>query len=486
MSLLGKLLSPFAGASRARLAATVNAQNATIQSLLRASYDAAKTHANNERHWANADGFSADAALSPAVRTKIRNRARYEIGNNSYAAGMASTWARDMVGTGPRLQLDLGPDVAAWKTRQIETALFDWTVECDLAQKLRLAKQAKIGSGEVFGLKTNNRRFRKVQLDVKLLEADQVYSPLGTIELPNEVDGIRFDEDGNPAAYWVAKYHPGSSFSGWGQDGEWVDADKVLHWFHATRPGQSRGVPEITPALELFAMLRRTGRAVVLAYETAANVSFVLKTTMPADTGGAKTLDLFETMPVVPNMGVAAPDGWEPVQMKSEHPKSEHSAFVRQVLNEIARCLDMPYIVAAMDSSSANYSSMRGDYQVYRKAIAVERSDVERVWLDPLFYSWLDEATLLNGVIPRGLPPFSEWNWSWTWDGFEHVDPRKEAEADALMVQSHMSTLADVCGRRGKDWRLVLRQRAAEKALMEELGLNEADLAPAAVNEEDE
>jgi capsid protein len=129
---------------------------------------------------------------------------------------------------------------------------------------------------------------------------------------------------------------------------------------------------------------------------------------------------------------------------------------------------------------------MRGDYQVYRKAIAVERSDVERVWLDPLFYSWLDEATLLNGVIPRGLPPFSEWNWSWTWDGFEHVDPRKEAEADALMVQSHMSTLADVCGRRGKDWRLVLRQRAAEKALMEELGLNEADLAPAAVNEEDE
>jgi lambda family phage portal protein len=474
------------GPSKSQLAATVEVQNATIQSLVRASFDAAKTHENNQRHWAAADGFSADAALSPAVRTKIRNRARYEIANNSYAAGMASTWARDMVGTGPRLQLDLGPDVNPRKTRQVETAFFDWTVECDLAQKLRLSKQAKIGSGEVFGLKTNNRRFRKVQLDVKLLEADQVYSPLGTIELPNEVDGIRFDDDGNPVSYWVAKYHPGSSFSGWGQDGEWLPSEQVLHWFHATRPGQSRGVPEITPALELFAMLRRYTLAVVSAAETAACFAAILKTTMPADSSGAKTLDLFETMPIVRNMAIAAPDGWEPVQMKAEQPTSNHDQFVRRILNEIARCLDMPYIVAAMDSSSANYSSMRGDYQVYRKAIGVERSDVERIWLDPLFYAWLDEATLINGVIPRGLPPFAEWNWSWTWDGFEHVDPKKEAEADALMVAGNMTTLADVCGRRGKDWRLVLRQRAAEKALMEELGLDESDVAvPVAADPED-
>jgi capsid protein len=202
---------------------------------------------------------------------------------------------------------------------------------------------------------------------------------------------------------------------------------------------------------------------------------------MPADTGGAKTLDLFETMPVVPNMGVAAPDGWEPVQMKSEHPKSEHSAFVRQVLNEIARCLDMPYIVAAMDSSSANYSSMRGDYQVYRKAINVERSDVERVWLDPILYSWLDEATLISGMIPRGLPPFSEWNWSWTWDGFEHVDPKKEAEADAIMLAANMTTLAEVCGKRGKDSRLVMRKRAEELALQRELGIDPASLSQVAV-----
>jgi len=93
------------------------------------------------------------------------------------------------------------------------------------------------------------------------------------------------------------------------------------------------------------------------------------------------------------------------------------------------------------------------------------------------------------GLIPRGLPPFQEWNWTWTWDGFEHVDPRKEAEADALMVEKNMASAAEVCAKRGRDWRVVYRQRATEKALAEELGINEpvAEVAvPVAQDTEDD
>ena len=43
---------------------------------LRARYDAAQSTADNRRHWANADGLSADAAASPAIRRTLRNRAR--------------------------------------------------------------------------------------------------------------------------------------------------------------------------------------------------------------------------------------------------------------------------------------------------------------------------------------------------------------------------------------------------------------------------
>jgi hypothetical protein len=54
---------------------------------LRARYDAAQTTAENARHWAMADALSADSAASADVRKKLRERARYEVANNSYAKG---------------------------------------------------------------------------------------------------------------------------------------------------------------------------------------------------------------------------------------------------------------------------------------------------------------------------------------------------------------------------------------------------------------
>lgn len=477
------LFSRIIGPSRSSLQATIDAQKSALSTLVRARYDAAQTNDLNRNHWSRADNLSADAGLQPQVRQTLRNRARYELRNNSYAAGIASTWSNDLVGTGPRLQLDLGPDVSADAVRSVETAFIDWADRIDLARKLRIAKTSKISDGEVFGLKTNNARLRGVQLDLKLVEADQVISPIGYLT-ENDVDGVRFDEDGNPTDYWIARTHPGSLLPGFTLEGNWIESDYVCHWFHATRPGQHRGVPEIAPALELFALLRRYTLAVVTAAETAASFAAILKTTMPADGSGAASLATLETMPIVRGMAIAAPDGWEPVQMKAEHPTSSHDAFVRRMLNEIARSLDMPYIVAAMDSSTANYSSMRGDYLVYRKRIAVERSDMERVFLDPLLMSWLDEA-VTAGILPRGLPPFASWNWTWTWDGFEHVDPLKEADADAAMVNANMASLAEVCSKRGRDWRVVLRQRAIEKAMERDLGVDAQPTAMAAEADED-
>ena len=50
---------------------------------VRAGFDSAETTDNNRRHWARADALSADAAASPEVRRTLRNRARYEVANNS-------------------------------------------------------------------------------------------------------------------------------------------------------------------------------------------------------------------------------------------------------------------------------------------------------------------------------------------------------------------------------------------------------------------
>jgi capsid protein len=59
----------------------------------------------------------------------------------------------------------------------------------------------------------------------------------------------------------------------------------------------------------------------------------------------------------------------------------------------------------------------------------------------------------------------------WFWDGQEHVDPAKEATAQATRLQSNTTTLAYEFARQGRDWESELRQRAKEVKLMNELGL---------------
>jgi len=71
------------------------------------------------------------------------------------------------------------------------------------------------------------------------------------------VDGIEYDPFGNPAAYHVLKAHPGSGTGAGAFDYNRVPAESVIHWFRTDRPGQRRGLPDIMPALPLFAQLRR-------------------------------------------------------------------------------------------------------------------------------------------------------------------------------------------------------------------------------------
>ena len=133
-----------------------------------------------------------------------------------------------------------------------------------------------------------------------------------------------------------------------------------------------------------------------------------------------------------------------------------------------------PFNVAAGNSSGYNYASGRLDHQTYFKAIRVEQSHLECVVLDRILAAWLDEAALIPGLIPDGLPPITTWQHQWFWDGHEHVDPLKEASAQATRLANHTTTLAHEYARQGQDWEDTLRQRAKELALMQELSLTAA------------
>ncbi|NRA40044.1 MAG: phage portal protein [Planctomycetes bacterium] len=444
---------------------------------VRATYDAARSSNNNRRHWQQADNLSANSANSPSVRRTLRNRARYEIANNSYADGIVQTLANDIIGTGPRLQM-LG--LSAADNRLVERLFTDWANASNLADTLQTMRHARVSDGESFALFIENKNMHHpVTLDLRLIEADQICTPrIEQNPKSTHIDGIEFDRYGNPSVYHLLASHPGDHLHPLPVTVNKITAENMLHDFRAKRPGQARGIPEITAALPLFAMLRDYSLATLDAAKAAAYFAGVLYTDAPAS-GEADEVDPLDAIELERNMLLTLPSGWKLGQMKSEQPTSSYAEFKHEILNEIARCLNMPFNVAAGNSSGYNFASGRLDHQTYFKSITVDRKHIERRLLDRIFHKWLQEAILIEGYLPQRLRNVTaDFRHQWFWDGTEHVDPAKEANAQKTRLENNTTTLADEYARKGQDWEAQLQQRAKEMELMDSLGLTATSTSP--------
>ncbi len=438
---------------------------------IQARFDAAETTDENYRHWASADGLSANAAASSEVRRTLRNRARYEVANNGYARGVVSTLGHHVVGTGPRLQMLLEAPEA---NRYIESRWSEWAVAVDLAKKLRNMRESRARDGEAFLMLVYNPELpTAVKLDLRLIEADQVADPFLPSDEPNAVDGIRFDEYGNPTEYHVLRHHPGDTYSSYLDEYISVPAESIIHYFREDRPGQRRGTPDITPALPLFAQLRRYTLAVLGAAETAAEFAAILYTDAPAG-GESDDIAPLDRIPLERRMMTTAPAGWKLGQMHAEQPTTTYGEFKREILNEIGRCLNMPFNVVAGNSSGYNYASGRLDHQDWYKAVHDDQVDIENDVLRRIFSAWLAEAILVDAVL--GLHGLRNLKYQWFWDGQEHVDPAKEASAQDKKLTNHATNYAIEYGKIGRDWEVEFRQIAKERKLMRELGITDSDV----------
>ncbi len=325
-------------------------------------------------------------------------------------------------------------------------------------------RAARCGDGEACALFGRNPRIADpVTLDVTLYEADQFAArAVGWSPLTLASDGVILDDYRNPASYTKLKYHPGSPLIGTSFESEQIRAADVIHWFRAERPGQLRGVPELTPALPLFAQLRRYTLAVIAAAEVAADHAAVIQSNSPV--GDPDEWEPLDTIELEKRMATVLPGGCTLAQMRAEQPTTTYEMFKRAILQEIARCLCVLYDVAAGDSSTYNYSSGRLDSQNYYKSRAVDRAECEAVVLSRVMARWWNEYRLVN---VKSLPPELSGSRQppptvWRWPGDEYVDPTKEAEAAVTLIEAGLETESGWQAKRGNDWEAVQIQRAAE------------------------
>lgn len=438
------------------------------------SFDVAKS---TDDHWRAADGLSARTANDPGTRRQLRNRSRYEVANNCHARGITLTAANDEVGCGPQLQVILAdaiddtfrvPIGSEQDEEQVESLWNQWAEEVQLAEKLNTMALSKKIDGEAFALFTTNPKLEHpVKLDISRLECDRVTSPFVNLPEgwnPNWTDGIEYDAYGNPDWYHVLNTHPGDSWSLNPLHVTRIPARNVLHWFREDRPHQARGVPEILAALPLFSQLRRHTLAVLEAAETAASFAAILYTdAMPTGNDGNPVFGAaFEGVEIDKGMLVTAPGGYKLGQLKAEQPTTTHDAFQQSILREIFHVLNMPYSVGSGDFSHDSYSSGRLGLQTYLRIVKQSRHHMKLKVLDRIFRAWLNEAMMLKILPAPVMTAGSMIPHEWHFDPFPSIDPLKDAKADELDLVNGVTTQAELCAERKRDWRRVNRQRERE------------------------
>lgn len=457
---------------------------------LRAYYDAAQTTDETSRLNQLADNLSAKAANNFAVRRQLRAWARYEIANGGFARGIIDTCVQDLIGVGPKPRVTVRdpktgqPEASEERSHAVERKFKGWFHAVGGLAKLRTIAMAKKTDGEGFLVLTTYERVEDpVKLYPRDVECDQITTPSNGYGQTLWVDGMVIDRLGQPISYDMLRMHPGdyfySNLNPWEFDR--IPAKYVIQWFKKTRPGQLRGVPELTPALELFGRLRSYSKAVLGAAEIAADFAAVLETEAGAndDTTSQENnpgLLPFDQSPIDRQVMTALPGGAKLNQLKPQQPAQSYEMFQYCILCEACRAINIPLNVALGSSQRFNFSSARLDHLNYRAGLRVERRECEIFVLTRLFFAWLEEALLIPGYLPDGLTA-DMIEVTWHWPGWADQDPLKDAQADTERLKNGTTTEAELAAEQGHDWENRMRQRVKEKALEQRLE-KEAGIAP--------
>ena len=459
---------------------------------IRAHFAAAESAAKDADWW-KADYLSADADASPDTRRILRMRSRYEYQNNSYARGVIQCLANDTIGNGPRLRYASTDDRL---NSRIERDFTAWAETVRLGEKLRAVRIARARDGESFVLLAQNPTLRTdVKLDLSLIDSDRVAGDSACscadagaecCGKPFMVDGIAYDQYGNPVSYRVLVSHPCDSNLA-EERAMLIPAANMIHVFRPDRPEQHRGVPELATALPLFAKLRRYTNAVVASAEKAAEYGGILYTDHPKDDTCAE-IEPMDAVTLDVNQLTTMPEGWKMDELYVKAPIATYADFKKEMLSEIGAAMGIPYAIVAGTSAGYTYASAKLDHQTYFRVLRNERGFVEDSILNRLFELWLREWSLANpdaADLPRSgkaanvphdggaadSPRISTWNASWLWPMFDNIDMLTAARVQSIALKNKTTTLATEYARQGKNWKTELAQFEKEQQYLKEHGI---------------
>jgi len=267
------------------------------------------------------------------------------------------------------------------------------------------------------------------------------------------------------------------------------DSRNVVHLYRELRVGQSRGVPDMAPVIELLKQLGDYTECEV----TAAVVSsiFTVFTKTPSGTGlppmspsetGAKSTD--KDVKMGPGAIIDLLPGEDVEFANPNRPNTAFDGFVQSVLRQIGVALELPYEIL-IKHFTASYSASRAAMLEAWRYFNREREWLAENFCQVIYETWLEEAVALGRVNAPGFLT-GDIAYRKAWSGAQWVGPArgmidelKEVKAAKERINLTISTLAEETSQMtGGDWDAKMRQRAKEDKLLKENGLTIYPIAP--------
>lgn len=479
---------------------------------------------------------SADADIIPE-KMDLDVRARDVRRNDGYVQS-AENQHRDTV-VGSRYALNLKPETSAlisggddkWEEEfqeEVETKFMlaadspdnwlDASGALDFTGQVRLAMGVAMATNEIIATaEWDKDTARPFKTCVQLVESDRLQTPMEYGMDENVRGGVRIDRFGRPLGVYIRQHHPGDFWSGWlPNDFKYVPMRKpwgrsqAIFLRDPRRPGQQRCVADLVAGLKEVRTTHRfrdimlenaivngmyaasieselpsdviaaqLGGGSANAGEIAAKYAMSYMSAVSAYAGKAKGIKLD---------GVKIPHlfpGTKLNMMPAGTPGGIGSEFELGLLRYLAATLGLSYEEFSRDYSKTNYSSIKAAINTTARYQRARKKLFADAYANAIFRLWFEEQMNAGNIeamkyskLPNyydGLNREAFTKSEWIGADFGQIDELKETQASVLRLNNNLSTHELEFGRRGLDWRKMFRQKAKEKKLQEELGIEIQD-----------